>query len=115
MVELLTEGTIKARNHHRCYDCAGWITPGEIYHQQICVNDGSAYRIRQHSDCRAMSDAVVASGYRLDYDDGIPPLHENDEATQCLDAWRGHYPHVVCRIEYRQQVQDLLRQNRSAE
>lgn len=104
---LLADFQPRARKHHRCFDCRGWIVPGEKHRRANIVNDGAAYTLRQHLDCMAMSAEVVAAGYAPDYDDGIPPLREDEGVMEELDLWRGHYPHVVCRIEFHEQIAEL--------
>jgi len=105
---LLLDDRPRARKHHRCFDCGGWIVPGETHRKSSHVRDGSAYSLRQHLDCLAMSEEVVADGYAPDYwYDGIPPLREDEGVLESLNAWRGRYPHVVTRIEFHEQISDL--------
>lgn len=109
MVELLSQTTPKAAKSHRCWDCGRWIAKGERHIVNAMVNDGQAYRLRSHMDCHAAALEYIAEGYPPDYDDGIPPLHEmiwNGDGQRDLDAMRGHWPHVVCRLELTQQLRD---------
>lgn len=112
-IRTLMSSTPRARKHHRCSDCAGWIVPGEVYHLQKNIFDGRAYSWKQHFDCRAMSDENVSMGYDPNYFyDGVPPLREDEGVIEGLDWWRGHYPHVVCRIEFHHQISELRWQER---
>lgn len=106
---LLAESHPRARRHHRCVDCGGWIAPGEIYRLSKVQNDGTVYPWKQHLDCAAMSAEVVSLGWAPDYCDGIPPLREDEGVMEELDLWRGRYPHVVCRIEMQQQLREARR------
>ena len=102
MVHLLSEATPRAAKPHRCYDCGAMIPKGERHYVSACLNDGTAYSIRSHIDCRGAALEYSSHGYDPDYYDGIPPLYEMiaDGGNQYdLDAMRGHWPHVVCRIE----------------
>jgi hypothetical protein len=60
-----------------------------------------------HTDCREAALDYIRHGYEPDYYDGIPPLHEmiwNGDGQRDLDAMRGFWPHVVCRIELTHQL-----------
>lgn len=110
---LLAETRQVARKYHRCFDCGGWIAPGERYSRVNLAQDGSAYTLLRHIDCVAMSDEVVTAGHEPDYwYDGVPPLWEDEGVMDDLDLWRGYYPHVVCRIEFRKQIAELRYQDR---
>lgn len=52
MTVLLTEHIRRAaHDKHRCRLCHELIARGEGYLDQRCVNDGSAYTFRCHTDC----------------------------------------------------------------
>lgn len=104
---LLQEGNRVARKHHQCYHCGKYVAPGETYSYQNCVADGTAYRIKWHTDCQELFDRWVtdANLHSYDFDDGYPPLYEawSDEGGDAMalncDFYRGRYPAVVARIE----------------
>jgi hypothetical protein len=105
---LLTDSAPKARKHHRCDDCGGWIAPGEVYRLSKIQDDGTVYPWRQHLDCFAMAhDVDVAEGNWCE--GGRPPLCQDEGVLEELDSWRGCYPHVVCRIELQQQLYEARR------
>lgn len=43
-----------ARKAHRCYVCRWPIEPGTRYHDQRCIEDGSASTFRVHLACHAL-------------------------------------------------------------
>lgn len=116
-IHVLNEGVRKARKEHQCFDCYRPIPVGEDHFFQTCKSD-HVYTLRQHKDCRAASD-FYRKFHKLpdwDFDDGIPPLADmmRDYGERELDLamLRGHFPHVVCRIEWHEQMADLrLRKN----
>lgn len=64
---------------------------------------GYIYTLHSHLDCTALSYAIVAEGYYLDYLDGVPPaldeLQESGIFETLCNYWRGQFPHVICRFE----------------
>lgn len=112
-IQVVAEGTRRARKHHQCFDCYRSISPGESYAFQTCIMDDSAYTICQHIDCRDL-----ANEYRhdagtdiYDYDDGFPPLKDewgdSGEHDRLCDEYRGQFPHAVCRMEWSDQIADI--------
>lgn len=111
MIVLLSETTPRARRCHCCYDCHMTIPIGEVHYAQTCKQDDQIYTLRSHSDCRAAALDHIADGYPTDYEDGVPPLCEmifGGDGQRDLDAMRGYWPHVVCRIELRQELADNM-------
>lgn len=113
-----TETTVTARKHHRCDHCRGWIAPGETYIREVGKWEGKRYAIKGHSDCRALwNEAFPTYG---DPYDGMPhDLAEaigGDESRETIEheynLWRGHYPHVICRLELRWQRGDVAARDR---
>lgn len=110
-VLLIDEGVRVARKKHQCFDCYRPIYPGEEYYHATCTYEGQIYSIKQHTDCRAASEF-----YRkfIEFDvwsfdmDGIPPLadmiSDGGEFVSDMDLLRGRFPHVVARMEYRDQI-----------
>lgn len=108
-VTLLDQGTRRARKSHQCFDCYRTIPAGEEYHFSTCKYD-HVYTLCQHKDCRAASE-FYRKVHRIDdwgFDDGIPPLADMvsdlGELTLDMATLRGHFPHVVCRIELGDQL-----------
>lgn len=111
MIEVLSEGTRKARKEHQCFDCYRPIVKGQVYAFQTCKYD-DVYTICQHQDCRAASEFYrKSSGLSFwDFDDGIPPLmdiiSDGGEYEADYNYLRGYFPHVVCRLEWHEQKAD---------
>ena len=108
MITVLSEGTRKARKPHQCYHCYRTIPVGETYRFQTCKYD-DVYTLCWHKDC-----AEAAEAYRRDqrlsvwdYDYGYPPLRDewidSGEFELMCNAYRGQFPHVVCRMELSEQ------------
>lgn len=97
----------KARKPHRCECCEGWIPRGEVYYRVFGVYEGSTYSMAAHRDCHAAywklleiigcANEELSSGY---YADELRHMSAW-EAQGTIDALRGHFPHVACRLEYR--------------
>ena len=106
MTTLLGNYTYRARKQHRCWNCGGTIAPGTTYVQHACVNDGQAYRLKMHVDCEKAAQIFYADNV-WDFPDGWPPMldylqeESRDERKHFFDRLRGHFPHVVCRLEFR--------------
>lgn len=116
-IQVLAEGTRRARMYHQCFDCYRSIAPGDLYAFQTCKYD-DVYTIAQHLDCRDL-----AREYRCDvgltaydYDDGLPPLaddwRDSGEHDALCDVYRGRYPHVICRFELSDQLAEIRRTDR---
>jgi hypothetical protein len=111
-IQIIAQWHPVARKHHRCYHCGGWIAPG-VKHEAATLKYDDVYTLRSHIDCQKAADEYVSHGYAPDYDDGVPPLYEmieNGDGQYDLDAMRGHWPHVVCRIELGRQQLELRAQ-----
>ena len=63
-VVLLKDSYPVARKEHRCSLCGGVIKPGEKYHRQTLVYDGSPYEWVEDLDCHKATDVVCE---RLDF------------------------------------------------
>lgn len=106
-VQLLNEGTRKARKQHQCFHCYRPIWPGETYLFTTCKYD-HVYTLAMHPDCSAASAYYQKfCGLKFwDYDAGIPPLadqmRDGDFDLDCA-ALRGHFPHVITRMEFSEQ------------
>lgn len=108
MVTTLAEGTRKARKSHQCFHCYRDIPNGETYGFQTNKYD-YVYTICWHLDCEEL-----AREYRnisdLCDDEGWGPLRDqwcdSGEYERECDWWRGHYPHVVARMELSDQIRE---------
>ena len=116
MPETIAYGDRKTRAPHYCYDCKCLIPPKSEVGFYSCVSDGSAYTLYMHKDCRAAAefwrDLVEQWWPGGSYiDEGYPPLledlHDCGEFEAGCDALRGHFPHVVARMELRAQKQAI--------
>lgn len=113
--QVLAEGTRRARKHHQCFDCYRSIAPGKSYAFQTCKSEGSVYTIMQHLDCRDLANEYRSdAGLDVsDYDDGFPPLKddwcESGDHDALCDAYRGFFPHAVCRMEWGAQIAEIRR------
>ena len=119
-IELLCEERPRARKHHRCYHCAGWIVPGEKHRKVTCKYDG-VYSLRSHDDCEQLWTTHAAdAGLRwYDLDDGIPPIRkdwgESGEFENLCNAYRGQFPGPVTRMEFHEQIAEIRWQDRLRE
>lgn len=99
--QCFTDTYPKARKDHVCSECGRPIRKGVIYHHQKGIFDGSAYAWKVHKDCGGLF-------FKINRDWGY-----DEEEQQSLDAfslceirpYRGHFPHAVCRIEFRRGAQ----------
>ena len=116
----MIEGIRTARKTHQCFDCYRPIYAGESYKFTVCIHNGAAYTLKQHFDCR---DAAVfyrkAAGLHFrDFEDGYPPLADMIDNCGEFEAdmalLRGRFPHVVCRMEFTQQIAEINYQKRRA-
>ena len=111
-IKILGQGLRVARKQHRCFDCYRPIRKGESYHFGTYKYD-DVYTLHHHIDCRAASDFYQKfHGLKYnDFDDGIPPLSDmiSDGGEREIDhaTLRGHFPHVVCRMEYTDQMEEI--------
>jgi len=91
---------------HVCDYCSGWIPKGQSHMSIAGKWDGDFYAVRGHHDCIAMWNECYP--IYADYGEGMPfSLQEAIEDREDLLAWRGEYPHVICRIELGWQKSDL--------
>lgn len=111
MIEEIGRTERKGRKPHQCYHCYRMIPATEVRDVFTGKMDGSVYTLHSHLDCQAMSNAYVANGYAPDYWDGVPPLADemrnSGEFEHECAYWRGQFPHVVCRIEFSEQIAAL--------
>jgi hypothetical protein len=118
-IEVINEGHRTGRKAHQCFDCYREIPKGEAHFFQTCKYD-HVYTLRQHDDCRAASEFYREfHNLHWDFYDGIPPLADmiSDGGEMELDhaLLRGHFPHVVCRLELANQYADIRLQDRTNE
>ncbi|RWR28800.1 hypothetical protein D2T31_11850 [Sinirhodobacter populi] len=113
-VQVLMQGTRKARKPHQCFHCYRTIAPGEAYGFQNNVYDNRAYTLRWHLDCEECANETrnVSDLYG---DEGFGPLRDewcnSGEYDAECNNWRGFFPHVVARME----LTDQLRAARAAQ
>lgn len=115
----LTETIIRrGRKPHCCDHCAGTIPAGDPSKKIAGHWDGHFYTARAHLDCATLWSEV----YPIYGDDreGMPldlmEAMDGDEAREIkqatYDHYRGHYPHVICRLELRWQRGDIKTRDR---
>lgn len=98
MAQLVSEATPKARKRHFCEECGRDIVKGQTYKRQFISDGGDAWTFKAHTDCIEMSNELRTRNNLWGND--WYPIHEIVEGND-FNAWRGFYPHVVCRLEYR--------------
>jgi hypothetical protein len=107
-VILLDSGTRKARKTHQCFHCYRPIPRGEEYSFSTCKHD-HVYTLAMHTDCLKASDFFLGTTFNahsFNLDDGYPPLMDmvwDNDGQHDIDALRGHFPHVACRLEFHAQ------------
>lgn len=97
-----------SRKHHICNMCGGTISPGAQYWRMAGKWEGDFFAGKAHTDCRDMWNAAYPI-YADMYGDGMCwDLHDAIVGDECPDimavefnAWRGRFPHVICRMELR--------------
>ena len=108
MTQVLYQGTRKARVLHKCFHCYRKIGHGQRYGYQNNKYDGSVYTLRWHMDCEELANECRDLGDRYDMDEGFGPLRDewcnSGEYHNMIAAWRGQYPHVICRMELTDQL-----------
>lgn len=109
MTITLSCGTRRASKTHRCFHCCRDIAPGQIYGFQTNKYD-YIYTITWHLDCEALaSDCRRLHDHYYD-DEGWPGLRDewcdSGEYFNECNAWRGHYPHVIARMELSDQLRE---------
>lgn len=112
--------TRKTRKPHHCDYCGSTIPQGSACIKEAGVWEGSFYTCYGHQDCRALW-LEVFSIYGDPYGGMAWDLGEvigGDESREIVQAeynhYRGHYPHVVCRLELRWQRGDITYRDRCA-
>ena len=103
---LLDSGTRKARKAHQCFHCYRPIRRGEDYSFSTCKGDGRVYTLAMHPDCMTAAyffiDTIL-NAHPNDWDEGYPPLMDmvcDNDGQYDIDALRGRFPHVACRLEF---------------
>jgi len=103
MAELISERRPVARKRHFCEECGRSIVPGTQYLNQRCKDGGDVWTFKAHIDCAAWGvayrdkhDSWRSYGDYMPMFDLIEPHEFND--------WRGHFPHAVCRLEFKHQT-----------
>lgn len=117
MVQEIARGTRRTRKPHRCFDCREIIPAGTEVAFFTGAFDGAAYTLYMHQDCqeaawhwRDLVEETWPEAFLIS-DEGYPPLiedlHDCGEFEPGCDALRGHFPHVVARLELRDQKQAI--------
>ena len=110
MTTVLAKGKRTARKSHKCFECYRAIEPGTEYEFQTCKYD-YVYTLCWHLDCGAMGREWRDLADAPCDDEGYGPLRDSlidsGEYEFSLDSFRGHYPHVVCRMELTDQLRAL--------
>ena len=103
MAQVISESTPRARKHIRCDHCERSIPPGQVYHRAFLKDGGDTWSWSSHMDCKALADAIwKANDYS--YDEGICLSEEWANYPDETALWRGDFPHVICRLEFRGQL-----------
>lgn len=99
-----------ARKPHICDACYRAIPAGVEYYRSFGVHEGDTYTFKAHADCVRSSNDFAAEVCRIggaDYSEDVSSqlVYELENLAlphvqQVLDALRGRWPHVVCRLEY---------------
>ena len=113
MADLVREATPVARKTHRCDDCQRFIERGTRYRRAFIVDGGDAWSWVSHQDCADLAWAVHQESHgRYADEEEMTPLI--DEEPEYLDAFRGKFPHAVCRVEYSHQIAEIRNEDRLA-
>jgi hypothetical protein len=102
-----TSATVKARKQHRCEHCRAPILPGQTHHRIVGKWQGDFYAVRAHEDCHQLWNALFSDwgdpwdGMPYDLPELFADSCDKEAAQEALDCNRGHFPHAVCRVEYR--------------
>jgi len=115
MVQELARGARRTRKPHRCFDCREIIPAGTEVAFFTGAFDGAAYTLYMHQDCQKAAwhwrDLAAKAWPNCYFDDGYPPLledlHDCGEFEAGCNALRGHFPHVVARLELRDQRAEI--------
>lgn len=112
MIEELNRGRVKGRKAHQCFDCYRMIPKG-VEHDFGTFKYDRIYTLRWHDDCKKAAEFYLKFHdlRSRDFDNGFPPLADmiSDMGERDIDqaALRGHFPHVVCRLELNGQLSDF--------
>jgi hypothetical protein len=103
-IQILSQRVVKkTRRDHHCFDCGHVIRAGSSCWSETLKYD-DVYTLWYHEDCRRASEHYCRANPEIEHIyDGVPPLRQMiwDGGDQVeLDALRGHFPHVVTRIEF---------------
>lgn len=98
----------RPRRAHRCAHCLSMIPAGVSHRKETGFWDGHFYSSRMHHDCAALW-AEAFDTYGDPWDGMAHDLLEVIEGDEqaAYDHFRGHYPHVICRLELRWQRGDI--------
>lgn len=105
MITTLNEGTRKARKQHRCWHCYRPIAKGTEYGFATFKYD-YVYTLKYHIDCQKAAWWHFARSRYCPDNDGYPPLADDihgGDGQHDIDALRGFFPHVACRLEFSSQ------------
>lgn len=114
VTELISFGNRRARKPHQCFHCYRTIAKGEYYKYSTCVYD-SIYTLKMHIDCDEFAAKYMKdTNYSDFYDEGYPPVADlfsdalsSSEREDVCNSYRGHYPHVITRLEHNHQDQEM--------
>lgn len=109
--EFTSDSEPVARKQHICSECGEPILKGERHFYQAGKFDGEFYQWRVHKDCLALCKKMHDDN-GFDWYDGIQPLSEYDPPE--VLAYRGFFPHAVCRYERRAERLSAAWEARSA-
>ena len=105
--EEINRGERTGRKEHQCFDCYRMIPAGKRHYFFTGKSDGEIYTLRSHIDCHAASDHYNSED-GFDLWDGVPPLRDmlsdSGEFEADCNMLRGHFPHVVFRLEWIEQI-----------
>ena len=109
-----TKTTIKAgRKSHHCDYCGSAIPVGSPSVKIAQIWDGDFNSNRGHVDCVDLWDMAFNDhgdcndGMDIDLSEAIGGDECRAIKQECLDAYRGYFPHAICRIELRWQRGDI--------
>jgi hypothetical protein len=115
MVQLQQSRRIaRSRKPHICAHCGSTIPTGSPYLKRVGLSvDGDFYSDAAHEDCAALwSEAFDTYGdweYGMPWDlcEAIEPDESREFVQSAYNHYRGRYPHVICRLEFRWQRGDI--------
>lgn len=114
-----SEITVKSgRKAHHCDYCGGTIPKGAPSIKSAQIWEGDFYSHRGHVDCVALWKRAFHDhgdpweGMGIDLAEAIGGDECREIKQECLDAYRGYFPHAICRLELRWQRGDIARRDR---